>query len=442
MADADDEDAPSALALLPRAIVLLAFAPLPVDLRARCACVCRGWHAALLERALWTRLDVSRTSGVTGAVTDAFLRGAAARAGGALQTLDVSGSNALSLEALLEVATANAATLRQLRVCHGCNMYEEHFLPFRHAMELLRAAPQLRVFDIDVGCDGVAHARDTLRIRRKKGLLAPLRIRGLCFNTHRADEAALLALAADVASHAWLRTLCVSGPLRTPAALDAVVDAALTRRLAAVHFVDCGLVPASAPALARLLGGSSLEELLVLGNRYAAALLDAPAAALLASALRANMTLKRLHLESVDLWHDVAAASTLLGELTAHPSVRTLCLAHNSSSATEVADRVAAGAALGALLAADAPALTELDVEQCNLGDAGVAPLLEALPRNTHIRTLKWRGGNDEAAVLFVAAMARAQAHAAAVEAHAAAAAAAAAADAAVAALGPDSDED
>jgi hypothetical protein len=276
MADAsDDEDAPSALALLPRAIVLLAFAPLPVDLR--CACVCRGWHAALSERSFWTRLDVSRTSGVTGAVTDAFLRGAAARAGGALQTLDVSGSNALSLEALLEVATANAATLRQLRVCHSCNMYEEHFLPFRHAKELLRAAPQLRVFDVDVGCDGVAHARQTLCIRRKKGLLAPLRIRGLCFNTHRADEAALLALAADVASHAWLRTLCVSGPLRTPAALDAVVDAALTRRLAAVHFVDCDLVPASAPALARLLGGSSLEELLVLGNRYAAALLDAPA---------------------------------------------------------------------------------------------------------------------------------------------------------------------
>jgi hypothetical protein len=53
-----------------------------------------------------------------------------------------------------------------------------------------------------------------------------------------------------------------------------------------------------------------------------------------------------------------------------------------------------AGAALGALLAANAPALRELDVSCCHLGDAGMGPLLQALPRNTHLRELTC-GSND-----------------------------------------------
>ncbi len=50
------------------------------------------------------------------------------------------------------------------------------------------------------------------------------------------------------------------------------------------------------------------------------------------------------------------------------------------------------GAALGALLAANAPALTVLHVGYCILTDAGMAPLLEALPRNTHLRELNIAG--------------------------------------------------
>jgi hypothetical protein len=88
----------------------------------------------------------------------------------------------------------------------------------------------------------------------------------------------------------------------------------------------------------------------------------------------------------VRLWDDVAAVATLLGALTAHPSLRTLSLAHNPLA--HEAEHAAAGAALGALLAANAPALTELDVPACDLGDAGMAPLLQALPHNTHLRKL------------------------------------------------------
>jgi hypothetical protein len=386
MADVAAEHAPpSALAPLPHAVVLSIFAQLPVDLRARCACVCRGWRAALWERALWTRLDVSRTSGVTVAVTDALLRGAAARAGGLLSTLDVSGSRAVSSEALLAVATANAGTLRELRVCHGtCDSVDvtaDNLLSVGAAEALLRAAPRLRVLDADVSCESVAEARHALRA---EGLLAPLRAHGLRVDANFAADLPALELADAVASHAWLQEVCLFDVLLMPGVLNTVAAAALARRYSALWFVGCGFTAACAPALARLLGSGSAARDVHVGG-YGGVLLDAPGATLLAGALRANAALTSLHRGAVDLWDDVAAAVTLLGALAAHPSLRTLSLSHNPAHGAGGR----AGAALGALLAANAPALTELNVDHCWLGDAGMAPLFQALPANTHLRTLK-----------------------------------------------------
>jgi hypothetical protein len=372
---------------LPHALVLLILTLLPVDVRARCACVCRAWRAALSERSLWVRLDMSRTSGVTRAVTDALLRGAAARAGGALETLDVSGCLAVSAEALLAVATANATTLRELRMrtCNCLYAAAANRLSLISAEALLRAAPQLRLLDADVRCNGVADARDTLRA---EGLMSPLRVHGLRVDAIRAaTDADFLDLCAFVASHASLQQLCLSGALRTPAALDSIVDAALERRLTALYFVDCCLSPASAPALARLLGGSAVEELHVYegGRTQVVPLLDAPAAELLAGALRANSTLTELRLAYANLWDDPEVAAMLFSALATHPSLRSLNISFNVA---EAADRAAAGAMLGALVAANQPALTTLNVSYCVLTDAGLRPLFEALPRNTHLRTL------------------------------------------------------
>jgi hypothetical protein len=385
------ERATSALSPLPPALVQQIFLLLAVDERARCACVCRGWRAAVSERCLWTRLDVSRTSGVRVRVTNAFLRGAAARAGGALEALDVSACAALSREALLAVATANAGTLCELRACHGVRTNADLtapaalFLPDAEA--LLRAAPQLRVLYADVEANIVADVCRALSAAGE-GLLAPLRVHDLRVRCDTDTEGDVLALAADIASHAWLRELCLVGALPTPAALDAVVDAVLARpHIIRVQFVHCHLNPASAPALARLLTGSAVANLSVLGDG-GAALLDAPSATLLAGALRANTTLTSLQLTGVSLWGaggDVAAVATLLGALTAQPSLRTLILSYNI--AREEAQRVAAGVALGTLVA-NAPALTELDVRQCALGDVGMAPLCAALRRNAHLRAL------------------------------------------------------
>ena len=68
---------------------------------------------------------------------------------------------------------------------------------------------------------------------------------------------------------------------------------------------------------------------------------------------------------------------------TGHPSLRNLRLPGNTPP-----DQAAAGAALGALVAANAPALRILQVHNSNLGDAGMSPLLDALAQNTHLREL------------------------------------------------------
>ncbi len=167
------------------------------------------------------------------------------------------------------------------------------------------------------------------------------------------------------------------------ATCGALIDSSLALPLQSLTLFDC--VPlASASALARLLGGGALTKLLLNGCRE---LLHDPAStAVLAAALRSNTTLTSLALDGMGLWREHLPGTVLLDALTGHPSVLMLNLNTNAADGLEAA--AAAGAALGALVAADAPALTALDVSNCELGDAGLGPLCDALPRITHLRKL------------------------------------------------------
>ncbi len=375
-----DEHATSALSPLPLPVVLYIFSLLPVDCRLRCSEVCRGWRAVLLERSLWMRLDLSATSGVVQrqqpAVLDSLLRCAAARAGGGLLSLRVDCS-VLPLGTLLPVVAANAGALRELRV----HVPYEAVGFFPVAVEaVLRDAPLLDVFVTDLQCDDI-YLPAARRILRNEAPFGPLHVRHLRALIGYEDEAGIVAFAADVAAHASLQALSLLyAQLDTAAALDAVVDAALARRMHRVLFRHCDLSPASAPALARLLGGDALTTLECEGMH----LLDAPVARVLVAALRANSTLLSLTLISARVFHDAAAAE-LLGALTGHASVQTISVRGNRVAD---ADRAAVGAALGVLVAANAPTLTHLDVSLCELGDDGMRALLEALPRNTHLQKL------------------------------------------------------
>jgi hypothetical protein len=366
--------------------VLHIFSLLPVDCRLRCAEVCRGWRSVLSERSLWTRLDLTAESGVHvpvrfGHTLDALLRCAAARAAGGLQSLHV-GTHFVSHAALLEVVAANAGALREL---HAHTRNNRGFSA-AEVEALLVAAAQLNIFVTDLYCNrtDVQAARRALR---NEAPFEPLRVRHLSAYLENEDAAGVVALAADVATHASLVELELGHPpLGTAAALDAVVDAALARRMQTVRLDRCGFSPAFTPALARLLGGDALTTLKCSRMDL---LNNVPAARVLAAALRANSTLTSLALENVSVFDNPAAGAALLGALTGHASLRVLFLQDNF-----VARHQATGASLGALVAANAPALTELDVSYCQLGDAGLRPLFEALPHNTHLRTLGCLG-ND-----------------------------------------------
>jgi hypothetical protein len=372
----------SALPPLPLSVVLHIFSLLPVDCRLRCAEVCRGWRSVLLERNLWTRLDLSATSGVRvpehlGHTLDTLLRCAAARAGGGLQLLHVDTSR-VSHAALLEVAAANAGALQEL---HG-ESTDGVGLTLEEVEALLGAAPLLRVLATDLACEET-DAQAARRALRNEAPFDPMRVRHLFANLGpEDDEAGVVAFAADVAAHASLTGMTLeAAPLFTPDALDAVVDAALVRRMHTVALRECGLLHASAPALARLLSSDALTTLTCVGMD----LLDVPAARVLAAALRANSTLTSLTLSNAHMFVDPAAVAELLGALIGHVSLRVLDVWDNG---VYTAHQAAVGATLGALVAANAPALTKLDVSFCNLGDAGLRALFEALPHNTHLHAL------------------------------------------------------
>ncbi len=157
-------------------------------------------------------------------------------------------------------------------------------------------------------------------------------------------------------------------------------------------------MPASAPSLARLLrGGGALLSIRVENyheytDEPVLQLLDVPGAALLSDALRMNTQLSHLFLIAVRLWDDCDAATTLLSALVGHPSLRELSIRDNPIPAEHA---VRAGAVLAALVAADTPALLKLDVSECYMGEAGLRPLFEALPRNSHLEQLYCADNNN-----------------------------------------------
>ncbi len=387
----EEEEAPAAatFASLPAALMCRIFERLPADARARAKCVSTGWAATLADVRLWTRLDLSAASGVTCTINDAALRGASGLARGRLTALDVSGCWKVTPQALLAVVAVNAGALTEVHA-HFCMMSSGD------ARALLYSAPLLHVFHADVRGD-----ESVQLLLRNAPPFGPLRIRLLRFEPSGfsgADtEAAAVALAAAVAAHASLRSLCIchTYSMGAAAALDAVVDAALAARMESLTLHECLLTPEALPALARLLSCSrALTALRVVNSDGGAALFDAPGAALLGAALRGNSTLTSLSLVDTGLLCDADVATTLLGALTGHASLRALDISRNTiaNAPTVSAARVAAAAALRLLVAANAPVLTQLNLTWCRLPQAALAPLFHALPTNTHLRALDCSG--------------------------------------------------
>lgn len=117
-------------------------------------------------------------------------------------------------------------------------------------------------------------------------------------------------------------------------------------------------------------------------------------ATVVAAALRASPTLTSLEFKHAGLGHTAAASKTavvLLGALVGHRTLRSLTLGGDMVFRGKVARKL--GAALAAVVAADAPAFTKLDVRgpfhiRQRLDQYLLAPVLAALPHNHHLRKL------------------------------------------------------
>jgi hypothetical protein len=135
--------------------------------------------------------------------------------------------------------------------------------------------------------------------------------------------------------------------------------------------------------LGRLIRDGALTELVLVNEQVI--LEDGYGSELLGRALRQNCTLTSLSLHCMCLGDEAAVGSTVISCLTAHPSLRKVDVSFNSLDEPVEAPF---GAALFALVAANTPVLQDLRVMHCWLTDRALGPLFEALPRNTHLRTL------------------------------------------------------
>jgi hypothetical protein len=382
----------AALAPLPLALAQHIFLLLPVDSRARAACVARGWRDALADAALWTRLDLSSCdSGVARSLDAALvLQGAARRAAGRpICHLDVAGlPHLIPQNVLLEMVAGNAATLRELRV-GALPAARGAFISSQNLLALARAAPAPQALHTGVKCSG-AEAPSLLRAEPP---FAPLRlsalkvvfVAGVGGNVHGGLEhvAPFAAALADAALQPTLSdvSICFADTAQ-PAVLDALVDAALAaRRLRSLELSNCS--PPAGASLARLLAGGALTSLTLASIAGSAPLFDTAGAALVARAMRATTALTSLQLCRANVCRDMRAAGVLLSALVGHRSLRSLTLTGDHPAVPAVL-----GTALAALVAADAPALQELDVSSNALGDEGLAPLVDALPCNCHCARL------------------------------------------------------
>jgi hypothetical protein len=395
MAQRDDHFA--ATSRLPPALMRHILLRLPLDSRARCACVCRSWREAVDAPELWLRLVFCadmRDYSHWHCFSDTGLRAVTERARGRLETLEVGDRGGDTFLVLRDVVAANAATLRELRL--SPDYVDESVLPLLE--EMLRTAPALQLSADVIQCG----PRNGQPLLSGQPPWDRLRLRMIHLDLSDTDEPAeRFAAIAELSSIPELEISGGNGEdvallLFELPAMEMIADAVLARGVTKLTLNECLPVPLAAPALARLLSSATLTELTLdtrLHSDTDVHWLTAASAELLASALRTNTTLQHLALPHMLLWEDAGAAVALLRALTGHASLRRLALKENTFRNHDGADVLAIGAALGALVAANT-ALEELNLELCDLRAAGLGPLMAALAHNTNLRVLLLDGNH------------------------------------------------
>ena len=364
--------------------------------RSRWACVSRGWRAAVKTAARIPRVVLS------GSIEDKLHR-ALSHSAGALVALDLSDVFVWSPPVLLDELGSHSATLRELRlppdaVVVPAGRAARSFCGTKvvDLGELLVAAPRLKALHANVLCSW-NEASSAVRREPPFTSLVLRELRIDCGEDNHSPGAGarlsdVAGALADRALQPTLERLEVQSAELSPAqSLEVLADAVLARRLPRIAM--CGCSPAAPAILARLLGGNVLEELHATFPYGEVALLDDVGASLVAASLRSTHALTSLVLRGTSIATADAApvACALLGALTGHASLRLLELSHEYGGPMFLRSggaRRALGAALGALVAADAPALQSLNLCFNYLKASGMRPLVQALVGNRHLLKL------------------------------------------------------
>ena len=360
---------------LPLAALRVLFLALPMDERARAACVCRSWRAFLADPSLWHVLDLTPAGGVVAArVTENLVRSAVHRAAGQLRSLSLEWTAGFRANGLLvELVQTDGAALQQLNTAAWMSAAE--------LGAVFAAAPRLQV-NARVGDLFTA----LLPVLRNDPPYGPLRIAQVFVDFSASGffqptVADVRAVAAAVAAHESLKGMNLANAQFAPELLNELIDVAAAR-LSRLTISRCVLNAGSVPALTRLLQRGCLTMLSISCDGFPHA--QAASVPVLCAALRSCRTLEHLELRldppngashrTVTEVLDVAASLPMLSQLSLWGS--------------EVQDIAAFGRALGAFLHADLPRLRTLYVFDNRLNDDAMAALLDGLAANTHLRQL------------------------------------------------------
>ena len=361
---------------LPLDFVALVLMRLPVDARLRAREVSRGWRALLNEPRFWLVLNFTRGSGVVARLTLALLFAAGERGRGHLHTLDLTGTEGLLAEDLVQFVAAHGQSLRTVTAPEKIHFRADE------VTRLCRSAP-LCTLRCRVRCRA-AEAPPLLRCEAPCALVhvVQLVISGGYYN----NQQAVLDFAAALPSHRGkIKVFNVyEALLGNGAVADALMHGVAEACVSDVTFLWCHLTPASMPGLTRLLQAGCLERLHINNDRLA--LFEAgPDLTSFCHTLRSS-TLQTLRLSTCDLWRDRTAAGELLAALVGHLTLRELTLLFSGVGDTDDARR-AAGEQIASLITHNS-ALQKLDLSWSFLGDAGLAPIFEALPCSSTLKEL------------------------------------------------------
>ena len=131
---------------LPEPVLRILFLALPVDARARAACVCRSWRAFLADYSLWQVLDLTPAGGVVAErVTENLVRGAVARAARHLRVFSLDDDAACPVDVgtlLVAVFESDGAELQEVNT--------NAWLEVAQLRRMLAAAPRLQVLNAKV----------------------------------------------------------------------------------------------------------------------------------------------------------------------------------------------------------------------------------------------------------------------------------------------------